>query len=221
MATILVIAAEFAFGLGLILGVLTRAAALGLLFTMIGAILAVHLGNGLFAENGGWEYPLTLSLVAFLFVVRGGGIYSFEPRLHDTGRSGRLFAELARGHFRWGWDEAARSWSRRKIHLTLRPMAKRIGFDFVRAHAELLATLQQFAVGCSSVDSDCHRGCGRRALAGPLGRALRPSAIGRHDRLQWVRPSRQRRRWRHWRWWQALSLHQAQPEHGLDFGSSD
>ena len=75
---LLAIAGEFAGGLGLILGALTRAAALGPLLTMLGAILAVHLGNGLFAKNGGWEYPLTLLLVSFLFVVRGGGAYSFD-----------------------------------------------------------------------------------------------------------------------------------------------
>jgi len=77
-AVLLAIAGEFAGGLGLILGALTRAAALGPLLTMVGAILAVHLGNGLFAKNGGWEYPLTLLLVSFLFVVRGGGAYSLD-----------------------------------------------------------------------------------------------------------------------------------------------
>jgi putative oxidoreductase len=78
IAMLLAIAAEFVGGLGLVLGSLTRVAALGLLFMMFGAILAVHLGNGLFASNGGWEYPLTLLLVSFLFVVRGGGAYSFD-----------------------------------------------------------------------------------------------------------------------------------------------
>ena len=78
VAMLLAIAAEFAGGLCLVLGALTRAAALGLLLTMLGAIFAVHLGNGLFAKNGGWEYPLTLVLVSFLFVVRGGGTYSLD-----------------------------------------------------------------------------------------------------------------------------------------------
>jgi putative oxidoreductase len=78
VAMLLAIAAEFVGGLGLVLGALTRAAALGPLLVMLGAILAVHLGNGLFAKNGGWEYPLTLLLVSFLFVVRGGGAYSFD-----------------------------------------------------------------------------------------------------------------------------------------------
>jgi putative oxidoreductase len=42
------------------------------------AILAVHLGNGLFNENGGWEYPLTLLLASLVFVVRGGGKHSVD-----------------------------------------------------------------------------------------------------------------------------------------------
>ena len=78
VAMLLAIAGEFVGGLGLVLGALTRAAALASLLTMLGAILAVHLGNGLFAKNGGWEYPLTLLLVSFLFVVRGGGAYSID-----------------------------------------------------------------------------------------------------------------------------------------------
>jgi putative oxidoreductase len=78
LAVLLAIAGEFVGGLGLILGALTRVAALGPLLTMLVAIFAVHLGNGLFAKNGGWEYPLTLLLVSLLFVVRGGGVYSMD-----------------------------------------------------------------------------------------------------------------------------------------------
>jgi putative oxidoreductase len=84
VATLLAIAGEFAGGLGLILGALTRAAALGPLFTMLVAIATVHLGHGLFAVNGGWEYPLTLLLVSLLFVIRGGGRYSVDAWVERT-----------------------------------------------------------------------------------------------------------------------------------------
>jgi putative oxidoreductase len=76
--TLLAIAGEFGGGLGLVLGAVTRLAALGLLFTTLVEIFSVHLGHGLFAANGGWEYPLVLLLVCVLFAVRGGGIYSVD-----------------------------------------------------------------------------------------------------------------------------------------------
>jgi putative oxidoreductase len=88
VAMLLAIAGEFAGGLGLILGALTRIAALGPLFTMLVAILTAHLGNGLFAANGGWEYPFTLFLVSLLFVVRGGGTYSVDSWVTNV-RAGR------------------------------------------------------------------------------------------------------------------------------------
>ena len=89
LAVLLAIAGEFGGGLGLVLGALTRVAALGPLLTMVVAILAVHLGNGLFAKNGGWEYPLTLFLVSFLFVVRGGDAYSLDAWLRRVSVRGQ------------------------------------------------------------------------------------------------------------------------------------
>jgi putative oxidoreductase len=88
VATPLAIAGEFVGGLGLLLGAWTRLSALGPLVTMVVAIVTVHLGNGLFAKNGGWEYPLVLSLVALLFVVRGGGVHSLDAWLARV-RAGR------------------------------------------------------------------------------------------------------------------------------------
>jgi putative oxidoreductase len=88
IATPLAIAGEFVGGLGLVLGAWTRLSALGPLFTMLVAIVTVHLGNGLFAKNGGWEYPLTLFLVSLLFVIRGGGAYSLDAWLARV-RAGR------------------------------------------------------------------------------------------------------------------------------------
>lgn len=50
--------AEFFGGLALLLGLLTRPAALVLAVTMIVAILSVHIGNGLFMSNNGYEFGL-------------------------------------------------------------------------------------------------------------------------------------------------------------------
>jgi putative oxidoreductase len=74
----LAILGELAGGMGLALGLLTPAAALGPLCVMIMAIAYVHAGHGLLANKGGWEYPLTLLLVSLVFVARGGGAYSLD-----------------------------------------------------------------------------------------------------------------------------------------------
>jgi putative oxidoreductase len=75
------IAGEFVGGLGLVLGFLTRIAALGTMFTMLVAIMAVHIGHGLFAKNGGWEYPLVLALVSLFFVTHGARVFSIDALL--------------------------------------------------------------------------------------------------------------------------------------------
>jgi putative oxidoreductase len=38
-------------------------------------------GNGFFWPDGGFEYPLWWSIVAFSFVIRGGGPYSLDAWL--------------------------------------------------------------------------------------------------------------------------------------------
>jgi putative oxidoreductase len=78
IAVYLAIAGELLGGLGLLLGFLTRLAALGPLCVMLTAIWFVHFGKGLFAQSGGWEYPLTLLLVSLYFVARGAGVISID-----------------------------------------------------------------------------------------------------------------------------------------------
>lgn len=78
LAVYLAILGEFFGGIGLALGALTHLAALGPLLVMGCAIYFVHRDNGLFGQNGGWEYPLTLGLVALFFVLRGGGPLSID-----------------------------------------------------------------------------------------------------------------------------------------------
>jgi putative oxidoreductase len=77
-AVYLAIAGEFLGGLGILFGLLTRVAALGALSTMAVAIGYVHMGHGLLAKNGGWEYPLVLGLVALYFVTHGAGPASVD-----------------------------------------------------------------------------------------------------------------------------------------------
>lgn len=51
---------EFFAGLALIIGLLARPAALGLTFTLLVAIFSVHIHNGLFMANNGYEFALAL-----------------------------------------------------------------------------------------------------------------------------------------------------------------
>jgi putative oxidoreductase len=76
--TYLAIAGELLGGLGLVVGLLTPIAAFGVACTMLVAVLGVHLKHGLFAANGGFEYPLTLLSTALWFMAAGAGPYSLD-----------------------------------------------------------------------------------------------------------------------------------------------
>ena len=71
---------EFFGGLALIVGLLTRLAAVGLAITMLGAILFVHLKNGFFAPNG-IEFPLSLLGGLAALALAGAGDYSADAAL--------------------------------------------------------------------------------------------------------------------------------------------
>jgi putative oxidoreductase len=89
----LTIAGELLGGAGLLVGLLTPLAAFGVLCVMVGAIFLVHLENGLLASNNGFEYPLTLALVAAYFMIRGAGPVSLDAVLFKT-RAARHGAPL-------------------------------------------------------------------------------------------------------------------------------
>jgi putative oxidoreductase len=81
--------AEFFGGLLLISGLFVRPTALVLAITMAVAILTVHLENGLFMANNGYEFALALLVLSIGLVFRGAGSLSAD-RL--------LAANLARVH---------------------------------------------------------------------------------------------------------------------------
>jgi len=73
---------EFGGGLLLILGLLTQVAALFVALDMVVAIIKVHLPNGFFNANVGYELPLILLAVALFFATYGGGKWALDSVLH-------------------------------------------------------------------------------------------------------------------------------------------
>lgn len=71
---------EFAGGLALIAGLLTRPVAAGLAATMLGAMVLVHLPAGFFMPNG-VEFVLTLFGASVVLAVTGAGAWSVDARL--------------------------------------------------------------------------------------------------------------------------------------------
>jgi putative oxidoreductase len=86
---LLVICVEFFGGLGLIVGLLTRIAALGIGVEMIGAVLMVHLQNGFFMnwagnqKGEGFEYHLLAIAVSGALLLRGAGAFSVDRALSE------------------------------------------------------------------------------------------------------------------------------------------
>lgn len=73
--------AEFFGGLALIFGMLTRPAAAISAFTMVVAIFSVHIGNGLFMSNNGYEFAVSLLAVSVALTIQGGGALSIDNKL--------------------------------------------------------------------------------------------------------------------------------------------
>src|SRR5207237_6161436 len=84
----LVIAGEFFAGIGLIVGLFSRIAALVVAVTMVGAIATVHFRFGLFMnwfgtkEGHGIEYHLLTIALALVIVAEGAGKVSLDQLLH-------------------------------------------------------------------------------------------------------------------------------------------
>ena len=84
----LAVMSEFLGGAGLIVGLLSRVAAVGVCVTMLSAIVMVHGRNGLFMnwlgdrKGHGIEYHLLAIALAIAIVVRGSGALSLDRLLY-------------------------------------------------------------------------------------------------------------------------------------------
>lgn len=70
--------AEFFGGLALVIGLLARPAALALTVTLVVAIFSVHIGNGLFMSNNGYEFALALLAGTVAVLIEGAGRFSVD-----------------------------------------------------------------------------------------------------------------------------------------------
>ena len=83
-AMVLVIAVglvEFLGGILIVLGLLTRPAALAAAVTTGTAALYFHLPNGFYVENGGTEFASLWAVVLLFIAIRGGGAISLDRLL--------------------------------------------------------------------------------------------------------------------------------------------
>ena len=69
---------EFFAGLALIIGLLVRPAALGLTFLSLVASFSVHIHNGLFLTNNGYEFALALLGGSIAVLIEGAGKLSVD-----------------------------------------------------------------------------------------------------------------------------------------------
>lgn len=85
----LVIIIEFFGSIALIVGFLTRLAALGVLAVMLGALFTIHLNVGFFMNwsgqqaGEGFEYHLLAIAICLALMVAGGGRWSIDRTLSD------------------------------------------------------------------------------------------------------------------------------------------
>ena len=69
---------EFVGGICILFGFLTRFWAAGLVIDMTVAVVKVHLVNGFFWTKGGFEFVLTLGIIALVLLMTGPGSMSMD-----------------------------------------------------------------------------------------------------------------------------------------------
>jgi putative oxidoreductase len=70
-------AAEFLGGILLVIGFVTRIAAVAVCINMLVAVFKVHFHNGLLGQ-GGYQFPLALAAMAFALIFTGAGPVSLD-----------------------------------------------------------------------------------------------------------------------------------------------
>lgn len=70
--------AEFFGGIFLIVGLLTRPTSAVLAITMLVAMFSVHIDNGLFMSNNGYEFSLALLAISVSLLLSGAGKLSLD-----------------------------------------------------------------------------------------------------------------------------------------------
>lgn len=78
---LLAVAGELGGGLLLALGLLTPLGGLAIIGAMAMAIGVAHWGKGVWNTNGGYEFPLILLIIGFIFGLVGPGAYSLDVAL--------------------------------------------------------------------------------------------------------------------------------------------
>jgi len=73
--------AEFFGGLGLVVGLLARPAAVVLAATLVVAIFSVHISHGLFMANNGYEFALALLGGVIAVLIEGAGKFSLDSKI--------------------------------------------------------------------------------------------------------------------------------------------
>ncbi len=95
---LIAIAAEFLGSLGLIFGLLSRVAALGIAGIMIVAVALVHIHFGFFMNwhgkqaGEGIEYHLLVLTMTIFLMIRGGGALSLDRSIHPETQTRKLHA---------------------------------------------------------------------------------------------------------------------------------
>jgi len=72
---------EFFGGLLIALGLFTRVAGVMAAVLLWVAVFAIHMKNGFFSSNGGYEYAMLWAIVASAIAVRGGGNLSIDKAI--------------------------------------------------------------------------------------------------------------------------------------------
>jgi putative oxidoreductase len=87
LTAVLVTLLQLVGGVAVLLGLATRVVALLYTLTMVGAAVLVHLSNGFYAADGGWELVGLLAVVSLALVVGGPGRLSLDGLLTQRRRA--------------------------------------------------------------------------------------------------------------------------------------